>query len=114
MRGPPPFAGPPPRPLSPGGRNSPVPYGGPPRPASPAHQNGRARSRSNAPSMGPPRSMSPGPYGGGHQRPQQPQMRRRSNSVGDLAARRISPPGPSPLSATGSMPLRKPVPGQAM
>lgn len=122
------------RPQSPaGGHGSPSPYGRQPRPMSPSPNSGSQQ-----------RSMSPGPYGGGPQRPAiipAPGSKRRSNSASDIQARRMSPPGPSPMnpnvqrvpmqqqsvmsldsasitsrSPPVSMmpPTRKPVPGQAM
>ncbi|OCL01246.1 hypothetical protein AOQ84DRAFT_370271 [Glonium stellatum] len=123
-----------PRSMSPaGGRNSPGPYGQP-RPMSPASGRNspgpynqqrsmspagpRGRLNSNAPYAGPPRSMSPGPYGGGPQRPiPAPEGRRRSNSASQVMARRASPPGPSPMNPNpygAPIPVRKPVPGQAL
>ncbi|KAJ9657110.1 hypothetical protein H2201_008286 [Coniosporium apollinis] len=97
-----------------GGRNPPSPFAGQPRPASPA--GGRGRSQSNAAYPGALRSMSPGPYGAG-QGPSRPQpSRRRSNSASGVTGRGMPPPGLSPMNpaAAGAVPLRKPVPGQAI
>jgi len=122
------------RPQSPaGGRGSPSPYARQPRPISPGPNRGSQQ-----------RSMSPGPYGGGPQRPAvipAPGSKRRSNSASDVQARRMTPPGPSPMNpnvqrvpmqqqavmspdsasiASPSPPVsmmpptRKPVPGQAL
>ncbi|KAI9744362.1 MAG: hypothetical protein M1835_002772 [Candelina submexicana] len=120
-----------PRPMSPaGGRNAPGPFGQLSRPMSPG-----GRARQPQPHFGgKPRSVSPGPYGGG-QRPVPPVSRRRSNSASQVMARRASPPGPSPMNPNAAaiqrsppvsrsasqeplqqmaVPMRKPVPGQAL
>lgn len=97
-----------PRSMSPGPRQmSPGPHQmGPPQ--------GRARAHSNAPYASKPRSMSPGPYGGGPQMAPPPQMGRpRSNSASQVA-RRGPPAGPSPMNPNTPMPIRKPIPGQAL
>jgi len=122
------------RPQSPaGGRGSISPYGRQPRLMSSGPNRGHQQ-----------RSMSPGPYGGG---PQSSAVipaagsKRRSNSASDTQARRMSPPGPSPMNPNVQRvpmqqqavtspdsasitnrtppvsvmpPTRKPVPGQAM
>ncbi|KAI9710857.1 MAG: hypothetical protein M1812_007309 [Candelaria pacifica] len=119
--------GQPSRPMSPGAG----PYAQPPRPLSPG-----GRARQPQPHFGgKPRSVSPGPYGGGQQRPTPPVSRRRSNSASQVMARRASPPGPSPMNPNAAaiqrsppvsrsnsqeplqqmaVPMRKPVPGQAL
>ncbi|KAI9809460.1 MAG: hypothetical protein M1827_006840 [Pycnora praestabilis] len=123
------------------GRNSPVPFVQATRPLSPAGRPmspaGRQAPSQQSPTtyVGPPRSRSPGPYAG-QERPKPPTQRRRSNSAGQVQARRNSPPGPSPMNPNASsilqrlptqlrpgspltpqqapVPVRKPVPGQAM
>ncbi|KAF2445497.1 hypothetical protein P171DRAFT_266326 [Karstenula rhodostoma CBS 690.94] len=103
-----------------GSRMSPAPRSMSPGPRQMPPPQGRARSNSNAPYAGQPRSMSPGPYGGGPQMAPPPQMGRpRANSASQIA-RRQSPPGPSPMNPTVNpdapmqMPVRKPIPGQAL
>jgi hypothetical protein len=106
------------------GRMSPGPRAmspGPRQMASPQMQQGpRGRSHSNAPYAGPQRSMSPGPYGGGPQMAPPSEMGRpRSNSANQAMGPRRGPaPGPSPMNPNspivGSVPSRKPVPGQAL
>jgi hypothetical protein len=114
------------------GRNSPSPRmsPGPQRSMSPGplHMSppnmgppeGRVRSNSNAPYAAPQRSMSPGPYGGGPQQqlPHPEMQRPRANSASDATPRRGPAPGPSPMNPNPSsplqMPVRKPLPGQAL
>jgi hypothetical protein len=98
------------------GRMSPAPRSMSPGPLQMSPPQGRARSNSNAPYTGPPRSMSPGPYGGGPQMAPPQMVRPRANSAGQATARRPHPAGPSPMNpnANGPMPIRKPLPGQAL
>ncbi|KAL5422794.1 hypothetical protein PMIN04_004409 [Paraphaeosphaeria minitans] len=98
------------------GRMSPAPRSVSPGPRQMPPPQGRARSSSNAPNVNQPRSMSPGPYGGGPQMAPPPQMGRpRSNSASQIS-RRGSPPGLSPMNpnAPVQVPVRKPIPGQAL
>ncbi|KAJ2906341.1 variant sh3 [Zalerion maritima] len=112
----PPGARGPPRPMPPAGHPRPMSPAGQQRPMSPA---GRPGSRPQSPAGRPMRPQSPasGRPQSPASHPQSPGPRSRSPSG---AARRNSPPGPSPMNPNTNAPPqqkaieRKPVPGQAL